>query len=235
MSRDGHRGRLGLTTAGCIASVLVLAVAVEPAVAARTDIRVRFRTANDVGTNGTRRAGYHAGEACFSGGFPKSHRGPGGGRTYDLNVGLVVTMTGIRRVDRSTGQARKLRGSQRRFAFNLENRKDYKGRPFYSVRASPDGTSPCAAVEILNSAPAGFEQEATVTGRLRIRVSADGRALGSRSWTWTIRTRGRHTVWQGTDAFAGVCVAERLPLRSWNRTRYCVQPAFASIRVRGVR
>jgi hypothetical protein len=154
---------------------------------------------------------------------------------YDLPVTLLITNGSIRKQNEISGKSQRLPGSQRAFRFNLKDWGKYKGPAFYRVEASPNGIDPCAMVELLNSAPAGFGKYFTITGNLRIRVASQGHSFGESRWAWKIKTFGASVIWQGTDNFINICINRALEIRSQGGRLYCVQSAAAFKSIRRLR
>lgn len=172
-------------------------------------------------------------DACFRGDFPRQENWQGEMK-YNLPVALLVTTTAKKR-DGMMGKVATLPKTRRLYRFNLRQNKSVRGPAHYRVTISPNGLEPCVAFFFNKAFPTGPDKFVTITGKMRIRASANGQFLGESLWLWENATSGGSIIRQGTDAFINVCINGPNEIKSSNGRLYCVQPAFSSRKVKRLR
>jgi hypothetical protein len=161
-------------------------------------------------------------DTCFRGDFPRKENWQGVMK-YDLPVALLITTTTKSR-NEITGKVTNLPKTRALYRFNLSQNKSVMGPAHYRVTVSPNGREPCVAAFFNRVIPSGVDKFLKITGKMRIRASANGQFLGESSWLWENEASSGSIIWQGTDNFVNICINHPYEIRSSGGRLYCVQP-----------
>jgi hypothetical protein len=172
-------------------------------------------------------------DTCFRGDFPRKENFFGETK-YNLPFALYVTTTAKSRNDIS-GKVKTLPKTRALYRYNLNQNKSVKGPAYYRITISPNGIEPCVAIFFNQTFPSGLDKFLTITGKVRIRASANGEFLGESLWLWENETSSGSIIWEGTDNFINICINHPYEVRSSGGRLYCVQPAASFRKVKRLR